>query len=100
MEFTCSSELWVYPGDAAWVFITLPTDISNEIRDITKNLPRKGFGSVRVTAVVHDVEWKTSIFPYNRSKAYLLPIKKAIRKKAHISPGDVCTFNIHIEDIV
>jgi hypothetical protein len=79
--------LWLYPGEAAWHFITLPADISEEIREVSAG-HRKGFGSVKVTAHIAGHQWQTSIFPDAGSGSYLLPVKKAVRMAAHITAGD------------
>jgi hypothetical protein len=99
MNFEFSAELWLYQGDGAWVFVTLPADISEDIKLFASGLPRKGFGSVKVTAEVSGVKWDTSIFPDTRLRAYLLPIKKTVRNKASISAGDKCIFKIQIDDL-
>lgn len=94
-----TAELWLYPGSGAWVFVTLPDDIAHTIRDVAKTMPKRGFGSLKVIALVNGVEWKTSIFPDSASHSYLLPIKKEIRTKASISIGDMCDFSIKIVDV-
>ena len=79
--------LWLYPGEAAWHFITLPVDIAQEIREESAG-HRKGFGSVKVTADIAGHQWQTSIFPDAGSGSYLLPVKRAVRIAAHLTAGD------------
>lgn len=86
-SYLFSAELWHFPGEAGWHFITLPVDVSEEIREETAAF-RKGFGSVKVTAEVGGQAWQTSIFPDSKSGSYLLPVKKAIRSAARLSAGD------------
>lgn len=86
-SYSFSAELWHFPGEAGWHFITLPLDVSEEIREETAAF-RKGFGSVKVTAEVGGQAWQTSIFPDSKSGSYLLPVKKAIRSAARLSAGD------------
>ena len=31
MEFTFSGEVWIYLGEGAWYFVTLPNDLADEI---------------------------------------------------------------------
>jgi hypothetical protein len=67
--------LWIYPGDAAWHFITIPKVLSKELKEMHgKNA--KGFGSLPVGSTV----WQTSVFPDAKSGTYLLPVKAAVRK--------------------
>lgn len=57
---------------------------------------RKGFGSIRVVARVGGSTWKTSIFPDTHSGAYVLPLKKAIRRAEGIDAGDTINFSLEI----
>lgn len=89
-EFTYrfTTELWEYPGDAAWHFVTLPEDAADEITAVTEGL-RRGFGSVRVEVTIEPSTWTTSIFPDKRSGSFMLPVKKPVRAAAQIEAGDV-----------
>jgi Domain of unknown function (DUF1905) len=95
MEYVFSSELWVWPGQAAWHFITVPKEISDEIKLITAGNTH-GFGSVKVTAKISDVTWQTSMFPDSNSQCFLMPIKKEIRNKTHIVAGDTIDITLQI----
>ncbi len=88
-EFT--AELWRAAGDAAWVFVRLPEDVSAEIRDLPR--PPAGFGSVRVTVTLGGSRWSTSVFP-EAPAAYLLPVKKAVRVAEGVDAGDVVRIGI------
>lgn len=85
--YTFDAELWLYDGDAAWHFVTLPPDISDDIEARTIGL-RRGFGSVRVRVTVGNVTWSTSVFPDKRRAAFILPIKKDVRSKEDLQAGD------------
>ena len=97
-SYSFSAELWHFPGEAGWHFITLPLDVSEEIREETAAF-RKGFGSVKVTAEVGGQAWQTSIFPDSKSGSYLLPVKKAIRSAARLSAGDEVDVRLAIHDL-
>jgi hypothetical protein len=97
-SYSFSAELWHFPGEAGWHFITLPRDVSEEIREETAAF-RKGFGSVKVTAEVRGQAWQTSIFPDSKSGSYLLPVKKAIRSAARLSAGDKVDVRLAIHDL-
>ena len=87
MIVSFEGELWRWPGDAAWHFVSLPVEASEEIRELTA--PRRtGFGSVRVRATIGPTTWLTSVFPDKKSGAYLLPVKAAVRRAADLEPGD------------
>ena len=91
-EFT--AELYEWTGDAAWVFVTLPVDLAEDIRDM--DLPRRGFGSVKVRVRIGATEWRTSVFPDSRSGSYVLPVKRAVRDAEGIDLGDRVDFEIDI----
>ena len=79
--------MWLYQGESAWHFITLPLDIADEIREESAGF-RRGFGSVKVTADIAGHQWQTSIFPDTGSGSHLLPVRRAVRMAAHITAGD------------
>lgn len=87
-SYAFRAELWQYPDQAGWHFITLPPELAEEFKDQAAPF-RKGFGSVKVSACIAGQRWQTSLFPDNRSDSYLLPVKKAIRTAAGIGAGDV-----------
>jgi hypothetical protein len=80
LEFTFSGKLWRWQSETAtaWHFITLPIELSEDIKAFTKHLAR-GFRSVKVEVTIGETVWKTSLFPSKEQGAYLLPIKKSVR---------------------
>jgi hypothetical protein len=94
-----SAELWIWDarrGDS-WTFVSLPVEASGEIRDRAGGR-RRGFGSLRVRAVVGTSTWTTSIFPDSARNAYVLPIKRAIRKAEALDAGDVVNVTVEVID--
>lgn len=80
MQFSFTSELWLWPGgQAAWHFVNVPKEESRKIKEMMVGKLR-GFGSVPVEATIGKTSWQTSIFPDKRSGTYLLPIKVSVRK--------------------
>lgn len=94
--FTFDAEPWLF-HTGGWVFASLPTDISKDIRSMDR-LPRKGFGSIRVQVLVGNSSWRTSIFPDSKLGQYVLPIKKDIRKMEQIAVGEMVTIQITVLD--
>lgn len=92
LEFV--GDLWEYPGDAPWVFVTLPTDLADDVADRVRTGP--GFGSVRVAARIGATEWSTSLFPDSRSASYLLPVKRAVRTAEGLEIGDEVGVSLHV----
>jgi hypothetical protein len=60
---------------------------------------RRGFGSLRVRATIGGSSWKTSIFPGSGGGAFVLPLKRPIRKAEAIDVGDVATVTVELLDI-
>ncbi|WP_203337365.1 DUF1905 domain-containing protein [Nocardioides limicola] len=79
------ADLWLWDGEAAWVFLTVPGDVGEEIRMLAG--PPRGFGSVRVEVNVGATSWRTSVFP-DKEHGFLLPVKKAVRRAEGIDVGD------------
>ena len=95
-SYRFAGQLWVHPGEAGWHFLTVPSEISADIAERTTGT-RRGFGSVRVVAVVGRTEWRTSLFPDAQAGAYLLPVKKSIRAAARLHAGDVLEIELEVE---
>lgn len=93
--FSFSTELTPWEATtASWVFATVPKEESDEIADIVPQ--RRGFGSVRVRVRIDHIEWCTSVFPDSKSGCFVLPIKKAVRKKADVDIGDIVELELDI----
>ncbi|MCO4263603.1 DUF1905 domain-containing protein [Pseudarthrobacter sp. MDT3-26] len=85
--YSFRAELWRYPDESGWHFLTLPVEVADDLREEAAVF-RRGFGSVKVTAEISGYSWQTSVFPDSKSSSYLLPVKKAARDAAGISDGD------------
>jgi hypothetical protein len=92
------AELWVWEArqDEGWTFVSLPEDESEDIREMTGGLERRGFGAVRVEARIGATLWRTSIFPDSKSGCYILPVKKAVRKAQKIEAGDAADVTVEV----
>ena len=92
---TFDAELWVWDARRSdiWMFVSLPTEASEEIRDLAPGPPR-GFGSVRVRVTVGASTWTTSIFP--DSAGYVLPVKRAVRQAEDLEVGDIATVTVEL----
>jgi uncharacterized protein DUF1905 len=89
------AELWMWDARRAdtWTFVSLPAEASEVIGEQTG--PRHGFGSLRVRATIGGSAWTTSIFP-DRTRGYVLPVKRAVRTKEHLVPGDTATVRVEL----
>src|SRR5438874_12659883 len=92
---TVTGPLWLWTGDnGSWHFITVPEEQADEIRAHCLMIMR-GFKSARVEARIHDVSWRTSVFPV-KSGGYILPVKAEVRRKAGIGDGDEVTVSLEL----
>jgi hypothetical protein len=99
-DFTFTATIWLWKGDSAWHFVSLPINVADEIADLVVGKSR-GFGSVRVDVTSGDVNWSTSIFPDKNSGTYILPLKKEVRKLIGCKVGDSVglTIRVNVEQI-
>ncbi|MCC2660044.1 MAG: hypothetical protein K0R37_818 [Arthrobacter sp.] len=95
-SYSFRAELWLYPGEAGWHFLTLPVEVADDIREESAAF-RKGFGSVKVTVQAGGQSWQTSIFPDARTGSYLLPVKKSVRAAAHLAAGDAMEVRLTVQ---
>ncbi len=90
-----TAELWLHDGDPPWCFVTVPDDVSDDIRARTAGL-RPGFGAVRVQVTVGGTTWRTSVFPDSKRGAYLLPMKKDVRQREGLDVGAQEAFTLEV----
>ena len=97
MEF--EAELWLWDARQAdtWTFVSVPPDLSEEIRDRAAARPPAGFGSVRVMVTIGTSTWRTSVFPGDDGR-YDLPVKKAVRRKEGVEAGDRVRVRLEVLD--
>jgi Domain of unknown function (DUF1905) len=93
-------ELWIWDARRAdsWTFVSLPAEVSEEIRELSDGPPR-GFGSLRARVTIGRSTWATSIFPDTKRNCYVLPIKRAVRKAEDLETGDVATVTLDLIDL-
>jgi hypothetical protein len=84
LRFT--ADLWRWEAQTGWFFVTVGADASARIREVPR-APR-GFGSVRVRATIGGSTWTTSVFPDSTRGAYVLPVRKAVRRAERLDEGD------------
>ena len=94
-----SAPLWIWQAKkGAWNFLTLPPEESGAVRMFSAqgDVPRRGFGSVRVAAQIGESRWKTSVFLSKAQGGYILPVKKSVRKAESLKAGDTADVSLEI----
>lgn len=89
------AQMWrdLIPG--GWHFISLPKQISAEIRNNLK-WQEQGWGRMKIVACMKDCEWNTAIWFDTNSNTYLLPVKLEIRKKTKTVVHEI----IHVKILI
>ncbi|RYY44692.1 MAG: DUF1905 domain-containing protein [Actinomycetales bacterium] len=90
--WTFERALW---RDGAWHFVTVPEDVSDEVEE-RFGATAAGFGSVRVEVTIGGSTWRTSVFPSKQHRAYVLPVKKAVRTAEDVHEGDVASLTLRV----
>lgn len=95
VEFDAEVFLWSARTES-WYFAGVPAEVSADIREIPR-MPR-GFGSVRVQALIGDTRWRTSIFPDGERGSYVLPLKRAVREAEGIGESGIVRVRLEVLD--
>ncbi|MCP9198833.1 DUF1905 domain-containing protein [Gramella sp. GC03-9] len=95
IKYEFSATLWKYEGKGGWFFVSLPKEISEEIRNNLK-WQEEGWGRMKVTAGLDRFRWETAIWFDTKIQTYLLPIKADIRSRAGLQEGEVLDLSIWI----
>jgi hypothetical protein len=95
VDLRFSAELWEHDGEGSWHFLTVPPDLSDDLRE--RGGQRRGFGSMRVQVTVGGSTWRTSVFP-SREGGYVLPVKRAVRVAEGVEAGDVVDVRLEVLD--
>lgn len=86
IAYNFTAELWLSHGKGGWWFVSLPAEMSEEIRSAMQHL-EGGWGRLHVSAQVGDTAWRTAIWYDTKRVTYLLPIKAHVRKQQGLESG-------------
>ena len=85
MDFNFTAEMWEWRGPAPFYFLSLPTELADEIKTAASVLSY-GWGMIPVVATIQGREFKTSMFSKNGT--YVLPIKNEVRLPLKLAVDD------------
>lgn len=97
-QFEAPLWLWDARQADAWTFVSLPTDVADEVLEVGEAVAR-GFGSLRVEVTVGATTWRTSVFPSKGLGTYVLPIKRAVRRAEGLDDGDTARVRLRLVDV-
>jgi hypothetical protein len=97
-EFDAPLWRWQARASDVWTFVSLPEGISDEVLELGEPYAR-GFGSLRVEATVGATVWRTSIFPDSGRRAYVLPVKRAVRDAEGLTLGEPAHVRLRLIDV-
>jgi hypothetical protein len=80
IKYEFSEKPWQHLSPGGWYFISLPKEMSIEIRSLLKS-QEEGWGRLKAIAQIGNSQWKTAIWFDSKNETYLLPLKSEIRKK-------------------
>lgn len=86
IPFRFTSTLWKHGSTGGWYFLTVSSDVSDEIRSLFQS-EEEGWGRLKVKALIGTTEWDTAIWFDTKLGCYLLPVKSQIRKSEHLAEG-------------
>ncbi len=88
-EFEAELFLWSARREV-WTFVQLPDDASADVVEVAGDVPR-GWGAVKVLARIGTTTWRTSVFPDAARGGYVLPVKREVRERNGLGPGDTAS---------
>lgn len=95
IKYEFSAKVWQHASSGGWHFVSLPTQMANEIRSNLK-WQEEGWGRLKVIAQIGNSVWSTAIWFDTKHKTYLLPLKSIIRKNERIELKDYIVIIIWI----
>jgi len=95
IQYAFTAKIWQYEGPNSWYFVSLPQEVSKEIRDNLK-WQEEGWGRLKATAKIGTHEWKTAIWFDTKQNTYLLPLKATVRAKCKLEKEQVVDVSVFV----
>ena len=91
-QFDLSGPVIEWRGPAPFVFLELPVDDSDDIKEAARGL--EYWGQVAVEARIGGTDFRTALFP--KDGRYLLPLKVVVQRAEQIEIGQVLTVSLRL----
>lgn len=91
--FLIKGEIWRWPGDGGWHFLTIDKKTSEKIKVVGKSY---GSGFIKTKISLGKSIWETALFPNSKEKTYMISIKKKIREQENLFEGDIVKIKVEI----
>jgi hypothetical protein len=95
IKYSFTATVWRYSGINGWYFVSLPIEISSEIREHLK-FQEEGWGRMKASAAIGNSQWDTAIWFDSKQKTYLLALKADVRKKENLEIDSLAEVTIWI----
>jgi len=93
IAYQFSAVVWQYSQTGGWYFVSLPSDLATEIRELFKT-QEEGWGRMKAKAKIRESLWDTAIWYDTKLGTYILPLKAEIRKKEKIEVGSILNIEV------
>jgi hypothetical protein len=94
IKYNFAACIWKYNAKGGWYFVSLPVEISRDIRLHLKHF-EEGWGRLKCKASIRELDWYTAIWYDTTHKTYLLPIKADVRRRLKLQIDD--DVKVHLE---
>lgn len=92
MDVEFSGEVIEWRGPAPFLFVAIPEEESDDIKEASRGI--EYWGQVPVRVRIGETDFKTALFP--KDGRYLLPLRDAIRRAEGIDLDEVVTVRLSV----
>ena len=95
INYQFQAKLWQHNAKGGWYFVSLPEDVSADIREHLKHF-EEGWGRLKTKAEIASHTWETAIWFDTKRNTYLLPLKADVRRQLKLKIDDILEIKIHV----
>ena len=95
MDCTFMADLWQYDGESPWGFVTLPAELSQDIR-AKHGRSTTSVGSIKVTVTIGGRAGRHRCSPSARTAAMCSPSRESVRTAEQLEAGSPVEVRIEL----